>query len=189
MQLLSEGIGITWALFWLYWLFSAFGSKKNLHRNLSQSTGIRLILFVLIVIIARKSLNGHGFSADLGVANHIFLVIVLGLVLFVAGLFLAVWARINIGKNWGMPMSEKQEPELVTSGPYRFVRHPIYTGVLSAMLGTALAANYFWLIIFVGMAAYFIFSATREEKLLTKQFPETYPNYVKESKMLIPFVF
>jgi protein-S-isoprenylcysteine O-methyltransferase Ste14 len=47
----------------------------------------------------------------------------------------AVWARLHVGRNWGMPMTQRAEPELVTSGPYRFVRHPIYSGLLTAMLG------------------------------------------------------
>ena len=56
----------------------------------------------------------------------------LGLALFVVGLGFAIWARVNIGRNWGTPMTQKDEPELVTSGPYRLVRHPIYSGILVA---------------------------------------------------------
>ncbi len=86
-------------------------------------------------------------------------------------------------------MSVKENPELVTTGPYAHVRHPIYTGVIFAMLGSCLAAGWIWLLWFIVIVPYFIYSATQEEKLLAKTFPEAYPAYKKRTKMLIPFVF
>jgi protein-S-isoprenylcysteine O-methyltransferase Ste14 len=68
------------------------------------------------------------------------------------------------------------------------IRHPIYSGLLLAMLGTALATNIYWLIAFGILGVYFIYSATVEEKLLTVTFPTTYPRYRETTKMLIPFV-
>jgi len=82
-------------------------------------------------------------------------------------------------------MTQKAEPELVTSGPYRYVRHPIYSGLLLAVLGTALATNGYWLIVAGTMAAYFIYSATVEEQLMTRSFPTAYPAYRARTKMLI----
>lgn len=88
-----------------------------------------------------------------------------------------------------MPMSRMDKPELVTSGPYRYVRHPIYTGILIATIGTALAVSLYWLAVTLIIGPYFIFSATREEKYMTEQFPDDYPAYKKRSKMLLPFIF
>ena len=85
-------------------------------------------------------------------------------------------------------MTEKAEPELITSGPYRFVRHPIYSGLLLGLLGTALATNLYWFIAFGAALAYFAYSASVEERLLTASFPDTYPSYRAHTKMLIPFV-
>ena len=87
-----------------------------------------------------------------------------------------------------MPMTEKDEPELVTSGPYRFVRHPIYSGILLAILGSALATTLYWLIAFVALGIYFVYSARVEERLMTCSFPSAYPSYKAHTKMLIPFV-
>jgi protein-S-isoprenylcysteine O-methyltransferase Ste14 len=114
---------------------------------------------------------------------------VVGVILVVAGLGLAVWARVFIGGNWGMPMTQKKAPELVTSGPYRFVRHPIYSGLLLAGLGTALANNLYWLIAWGALALYFLYAARSEERFLVASFPARYPAYRARTKMLIPFVF
>lgn len=85
-------------------------------------------------------------------------------------------------------MSVKQDPELVRSGPYRYIRHPIYTGILLAMIGASVASSIFWLAIFAISGIYFIYSAVQEEKLMMKQFPKVYPSYKSKTKMLIPFV-
>jgi protein-S-isoprenylcysteine O-methyltransferase Ste14 len=111
-----------------------------------------------------------------------------GVILLLSGLALAVWARIYLGRNWGMPMTQKDEPELVTSGPYDLVRHPIYSGILLALLGTSLATNLYLLIAVLVIGFYFIYSAKVEEKNMTTRFPNTYPGYRMRTKMLIPFV-
>ncbi len=112
----------------------------------------------------------------------------IGVGLFACGIALAVWARIHLGRNWGMPMTQKAQPELVTAGPYRFVRHPIYSGLLLAVLGTALATNLIGLIMAVILGGYFYYSASVEEKYLNKTFPAAYPAYQARTKMLIPLV-
>jgi protein-S-isoprenylcysteine O-methyltransferase Ste14 len=87
-----------------------------------------------------------------------------------------------------MPMSRKADAELVTSGPYRVVRHPIYSGLLAGVLGTALVTNLIDLIIVAVLGAYFCYSASVEEKNLTAAFPTAYPVYRTSTKMLVPFV-
>ncbi len=113
----------------------------------------------------------------------------IGLAIFVLGLALAVWARLYIGRNWGMPMSRKDDPELVTTGPYHTVRHPIYSGIILGMIGTAIAVSWYWLIAAAAMGAYFGFSAVAEERYMAGQFPDTYPEYKQSTKMLVPFIF
>lgn len=75
--------------------------------------------------------------------------------MFASGIALAVCARVRLGRNWGMPMTQKAEPGLVTSGSYRFVRNPIYSGLLAVVLGTALVTNLIGLIIAAILGAYF----------------------------------
>ena len=112
----------------------------------------------------------------------------MGIALFVVGLAVAIWARVHIGRNWGTPMTQKDEPELVTSGPYHLVRHPIYSGILVAGIGTAVALSWLWLTAVALAGIYFIYSATVEERYLTQRFPAEYPAHKRSTKMLVPFV-
>ncbi|HET6867096.1 MAG TPA: isoprenylcysteine carboxylmethyltransferase family protein [Solirubrobacteraceae bacterium] len=136
----------------------------------------------LAVFILVRVFHGGSLAVDSPVLAAI------GAVVFASGLALAVWARIHLGRNWGMPMTERVEPELVTSGPYRFVRHPIYSGLLLGVIGTALATDLLGLIVAVVLTAYFYYCASVEERNLTATFPTAYPAYRLATKMLIPFV-
>jgi protein-S-isoprenylcysteine O-methyltransferase Ste14 len=97
-------------------------------------------------------------------------------------------ARIHLGRNWGMPASRKENPELITSGPYAYLRHPIYAGIILAMLGTTIGASVFWAIPFLLFSVYFVYAARREENIMITQFPEQYPAYMRRTRMLLPFV-
>jgi protein-S-isoprenylcysteine O-methyltransferase Ste14 len=172
---------VGWAAFWLLWLVAAFSMKRE-RLPWSRELRIRVVLVVIAIILYHVGAFRHyHLNSELWRG-------VLGLVVFAAGLSFAIWARFNIGRNWGTPMSQKDDPELVTSGPYRLVRHPIYSGILLAGLGTAVALSWTWLIIFGLAGAYFIYSATVEERYLTGQFPDAYPTYKRSTKMLVPFI-
>jgi protein-S-isoprenylcysteine O-methyltransferase Ste14 len=112
-----------------------------------------------------------------------------GLIILLLGLLLVLWSRLVLGKNWAMPMTKKTNSQLVTSGPYRFIRHPVYTGILVIILGSALTVSYYWFILLAVMAVFFFYSARYEEKFMIQRFPKTYPDYQKETKMFVPFVF
>jgi protein-S-isoprenylcysteine O-methyltransferase Ste14 len=141
-----------------------------------------VIVVFVIVLVRLGTFRGHGVNTDAWRTG-------VGLFLFGLGLGFAIWARIHVGRNWGRPMTQKEDPELVTSGPYRLVRHPIYSGVLVALVGTAVALNWAWLTAVVLAGAYFVYSARVEERYLTEQFPDDYPAYKRSTKMLVPFVF
>jgi protein-S-isoprenylcysteine O-methyltransferase Ste14 len=179
MHALKLAISCAWIVFWIYWLVSAASSNESVRGGWrSRLAGVSTIgVFLIAGVLRDGRLEVH--SLVLGV---------IGAVLFAGGIALAVWARLHLGRNWGMPMSERAEPELVTSGPYRFIRHPIYTGLLTAMLGTALVNNLLGLIVVAVLVAYFYYSGTVEERNLTTTFPQAYPEYKSRTKMLIPFL-
>ena len=112
-----------------------------------------------------------------------------GLALLVAGLGVAVCARINLVRNWGTPMSEKVDTEFVTTGPYRLVRHPIYSGLIIAVIGTALAVAPIMLVGVALLCGYFVWSATAEERTMLRLFPDRYASYKQRTRMLVPFLF
>jgi protein-S-isoprenylcysteine O-methyltransferase Ste14 len=179
MSTLKLFIGLAWVAFWIYWLVSASASKESVPAGWrSRLTGISALSVFLIIGIFRRG----------GLAQHSLIVAAIGAVLFACGIGLAVWARVHLGRNWGMPMTQRAEPELVTSGPYRFIRHPIYSGLLLAMVGTALVNSLFGLILVVVLVAYFYYSGTVEERNLTATFPTAYPEYRNRTKMLVPFL-
>jgi protein-S-isoprenylcysteine O-methyltransferase Ste14 len=181
MRAVELVFAVAWAAFWLYWLLAAFSMKRG-QVPWSRELGIRAAIVVVVIVLFRAGVfRNHGLNTDPGRAA-------VGLALLALGLGFAVWARVHIGRNWGTPMTRKVEPELVTSGPYHLVRHPIYSGILVAGIGTAVALSWMWLIP-VGLGAiYFIYSATVEERYMAGQFPDAYPTYKRSTKMLVPFV-
>ncbi|HSC02002.1 MAG TPA: isoprenylcysteine carboxylmethyltransferase family protein [Solirubrobacteraceae bacterium] len=179
MHALRIAIAITWAAFWIYWLGSAFTAKKSIAGG--RRMPLRAATAVAVLVLVRAFRSGS-------LAIHSPVLGAIGAVVFASGLLLALWARVHLGRNWGMPMTQRAEPELVTSGPYRFVRHPIYSGLLLGLVGTALATDLLGLIIAVILGAYFYYSASVEEKNLVATFPTAYPAYRTATKMLIPFV-
>jgi protein-S-isoprenylcysteine O-methyltransferase Ste14 len=176
---LKNAIAIAWIPFWIYWLMSATGVKESRPgRRWTPIGGLSAVAIILIVRVFRTgSLAVH--SPVLGA---------IGAVMFVSGIALAIWARVHLGRNWGMPMTERLEPELITSGPYRYIRHPIYTGLLLGLFGTALATNLIGLVIAAVLSGVFYYAARVEERNLTAAFPTTYPAYQASTKMLIPFI-
>lgn len=176
-----------WIVFWVFWIGSAFSNKKTLLYRNKRNIVVRLLVLIIALIIFSPRISGSTLTNISW--SHPLILRVIGVLMFVSGLSTAIWARRHLGKNWGTPMSIKANPDLITSGPYKYIRHPIYSGILLASLGTALAVSYFWLAIMLISGAYFIYSATVEEKDMTKQFPYKYPDYKKKSKMLIPYIF
>jgi protein-S-isoprenylcysteine O-methyltransferase Ste14 len=179
MGTIRAAIGIAWLVFWVGWLVSAFTAKESLPRNRPfPLAGLSALAVVLLLRVFARN----------GLALHSVAVGIVGAGLFACGLALAIWARVYLGSNWGMPMTQRAAPELVSSGPYRLVRHPIYTGLLLAILGTALATSLVGLVAVVLLGAYFYFAASVEERNLSATFPAAYPEYRRRTKMLIPFV-
>jgi protein-S-isoprenylcysteine O-methyltransferase Ste14 len=182
MRAIDIVIGAGWVVFWIYWLAASAGVKAGRTRW-TRFAGFRVAIILIVLLLLRLGV----FKAQ-AVTRDPWLQVI-GLVIFLLGLALAVWARVYLGRNWGMPMSEKADPELVTTGPYSTVRHPIYSGIILAMIGTTVAVSLYWLVAVVLLGAYFIYSAVMEERYMAGRFPDTYPKYKQSTKMLIPFIF
>jgi protein-S-isoprenylcysteine O-methyltransferase Ste14 len=185
MRIIDIVIGAGWVVFWICWLAASAGAKpgRSGRGNWTRLAGFRVAIVVIGLLLVRfRVLKGHTVVTDPVLWG-------VGLAIWVLGLALAIWARLYIGRNWGMPMSQKEDPELVTTGPYRTIRHPIYTGILLAIIGTTIAISLYWLVAVAVVGAYFIYSAFVEERNMTRLFPAAYPEYKASTKMLIPFIF
>jgi protein-S-isoprenylcysteine O-methyltransferase Ste14 len=175
-----------WLVLFGYWAIAAIGAKRNIDGpQRRKGIAIRLSIILLIVLALRIPALRHALGS---LQTHLesATTALVGVVLCALGTGIALWARAHLGTNWGMPMSRKEHAELVTTGPYARVRHPIYSGIVLAMIGSAMAMSLIWVLPLLLFTAYFIYSARREEELMVRLFPHEYPAYMKRTGMLVP---
>ncbi|MGI8553011.1 MAG: methyltransferase family protein [Dehalococcoidia bacterium] len=185
MRIFDTIIVVFWLIFLVYWLISSIGVKSNQQgtgTSWLREAGVRLAIAITIILLVKSPLRRYMTSINNSTIDSI------GVSFCGVGIACAIWARVYLGRNWGMPATLKMEPELVSNGPYALVRHPIYAGILMAIVGTALVAGMSGFVVFVVLCTYFLHSATKEEKFMTKEFPGRYADYKHRTKMLIPFV-
>lgn len=178
----------SWPILFFVWLLGYFNTKKTLKR---PEMG-RYIWTTFLIALGFSLLFGINdtYPLNLLLTPHNAAFGILGDAVCVFGILVAVWARIALAGNWsGATATLKENHELIQRGPYRFVRHPIYTGFFFGMLGTALTLGILvaYLGVIVGLVAFLIRIQT-EERLMSQEFPE-YVSYKKNVKTLIPFIW
>jgi len=187
----SSGIGIIrvcWIIFVAVWLLAATSSKRTIYR---ESSGQRARYWILLVIAYFLVFGSNTLPApfDWPALPHTKSSAWTGVFLCVSGLVFAIWARVILGRNWSGVVTLKEGHELIERGPYRIVRHPIYTGILVMFAGTAIAIGYFGG--FIGLLLLFVsfwIKLKREEDLMLKHFPDKYAAYQRRVKRIIPFL-
>ena len=172
---------------WLvFWLASARGNKRNATRT-SPLRRFTALAAVLVLRLGWRQFPEY-FKQPLLAPTAAWAYI--GLVLTAAGLGFTIWARRVLGTNWSAMPSIKKDHELIQRGPYRLVRHPIYTGLLLAVFGSCLAEGRVWNLAVVGMATILLIAKLKaEEALLARQFPDAYLQYRRRVKAIIPFLY
>jgi protein-S-isoprenylcysteine O-methyltransferase Ste14 len=189
MTIIRWIIAVFWLGFLVYWAFAAIGVKRNIDAtNWWRQIALRLMIVVLAGIALHIPAVRRTLWLVQAHAAHGVLMGATGALLVGLGVGLAIFARAYLGRNWGTPMSRKRDPELVTGGPYAFVRHPIYSGIILAMLGTMIGLSVIWVLALIVVVPYFIYSARREEEFMCQQFGEAYRAYMRRTKMLVPFI-
>jgi len=183
-------MGACWLAFIAYWVIASIGIKRDASRQGSPLVWIggRLLLVVIIVLLVRRHYIAVLQTAINGFTLTHPTVQAIGAGLCVAGLALAIWARATLGANWSASPATKASHELVTSGPYRRVRHPIYTGMLVMMLGTACIAGIVGVLVLVAFAVVVAWRIRVEERLMVELFPGVYEEYRKRTRALVPFI-
>lgn len=188
VRAIQQGILLLWLMLAGLWLAAALRAKRTATR---QTTGSRLrqvtfsFLGYLLLLDPALDLGWLGTQltpATLPLAEA-------GLVVFLAGLAFCLWARLVIGSNWSGRVTIKEGHELVRRGPYAIVRHPIYTGLLTMILGTAMTIGHARCYLAVLVAGYGWWMKLRtEERFMLQQFGEEYASYRRSVRALIPFV-
>ena len=181
-------IAALWIAWGLYWWASARGLKAVRRRESPASRAAHLLpLAVAALLLAVPSLPGLLGVRWLPTAGWLY---PLGVLLVAVGLGFSVWARAVLGGNWSATVTLKADHQIVASGPYRWIRHPIYTGLLLAFLGCALARGEWRGVLALVIAFAALWRKLRlEERWLTEEFGAAYAEYRKRSWALLPFVW
>ena len=169
---------ICWGIFVLVWLVGIIGNKPAIRTETLADRALHIFGTVLaFALLFRDPPAPQPFGGWLGFG------------LTAAGAALAIWGRFTLGRNWSAVVTVKANHELIRRGPYRIVRHPIYAGMLLAVLGTGLAFGHAQ-----GLLAFLVALFTwkrkslTEEKFMVEQFGEQYVQYKRDVKALIPFL-
>lgn len=186
---LLQGVSLCWLAFLAFWVVAARQTKRTIERPRGQLVyRIPFWISLFLLFVSGRSLRRTGLSRP--VLVHTPAVAAAGLLVTVAGLGLALWSRTALGRNWSGDVTFKDEHTLVRTGPYRFVRHPIYTGMLAMFIGTAIAAGTLGAVLAFPFALLSILiKAPQEEALMQRHFPDDYAVYKATTGALIPRVF
>ncbi len=176
-----------WSAWALYWAWSARGGKPVRRHESRASRAAHVVpLTLAAALLAAPSAPGW-LGEPLGVDGTA--VRAVAIVLVGAGLAFSVWARRALGGNWSATVTVKDGHEIVRSGPYRWIRHPIYTGLIAALAGTALAVAEWRAVVALAIAVAALWRKLRfEERWLLEEFGARYADYRRQTRALLPFL-
>jgi protein-S-isoprenylcysteine O-methyltransferase Ste14 len=176
-----------WLLWLLYWLVSAAAVKRTQRRESAASRASHWVpLLVGVYLLCWPRLPGGFLSQQIlpDVPGRY----LAALLAVACGLAFTVWARVHLGRNWSGSVTQKEGHELIRSGPYAWVRHPIYSGLTLALLGSAIALGeprgFIGVLLVLGS---WIRKLRIEEGFMRELFPGQYERYAAEVPALVPF--
>jgi len=179
-------IDAPWIIFLAYWLLASLRVNKIERREPPGEKLLRILVSLAGFILLYNN------DPRFGVLNRRFLpwhywIFFLGAALTWAGVTFAIWARYHIGRYWSASVALKAGHELIRTGPYSRIRHPIYTGMLLAVAGTALAVGrYRGIVAFAIILAGFVWKSKREEALLAGQFGAAFEEHRRHTGFFLP---
>jgi len=181
-------IGAIWLAWVIYWFVAALDAKPNRRRESRLSRGAHMLpLFIAIVLLAIPDHREGWLYAP--ILPRSFAAYWSGVGLLIAGLGFSIWARRRLGRNWSGTVTLKEDHELIRTGPYRWVRHPIYTGLLVAFVGTAVSLSEWRGVAAIALATLALLLKIRlEEDWMLETFGDGYRRYRAEVRALVPFV-
>ena len=182
-------VGASWVVFWVYWTMSAIRLRTSRRQAPLAFTVLNMALMYAGFVLVFTSRTVHGALGTRFVPTAVW-VAAFGAACVVAGVALAIWARRVLGRNWSGRVRIVEGQRLVRTGPYALARHPIYTGMLLAVLGAALVGGTLGGLLGFGLVlASFWQKARREERFLIEEFGDDYAAYRRAVAFLVPFVW
>jgi protein-S-isoprenylcysteine O-methyltransferase Ste14 len=180
-----------WIIFCLVWLFAWGWSKPTSVRKSSTRRILYLATLLVGVLLIWNGGSLFNYSPfNILIFNSNLKTLLIADVFAIVGVIVAVWARFTLGSNWSGSVQIKKDHQLITTGPYRFVRHPIYSGVLSLALAQVLSiANVASVMALIILTISFYIKLKLEEEYMLSQFPNEYPAYMKRTRRIIPLLF
>jgi protein-S-isoprenylcysteine O-methyltransferase Ste14 len=177
-----------WIAWVAYWWISARWTKADQRRESGPSRAAHMIpLMAAFVLLSQPSFHVAVLSRRVFPFSEVAYGV--GTAMVAAGLSFSVWARVHLGRNWSATVTVKHDHELVQSGPYRIVRHPIYTGLLLGLLGTAVARGDVQGLVAVAIAAVALWRKLRiEERWMQETFGDAYAGYRARVAALVPYL-
>jgi protein-S-isoprenylcysteine O-methyltransferase Ste14 len=179
-------VNLLWGVWALVWVLSALTAK----RTRTGEPAFSRLLYLIPIIVAAMLLFAPEFRVGVLVRRFAPPSPALqwtGAAFTTLGIAYTFWARIHLGRNWSGQVVIKEQHELIRTGPYSSVRHPIYTGLLLGLAGTALVIGEVRALIALALITYhFIRKARREEAFMSQEFGEEYARYRSQSGMLLP---
>lgn len=186
MEASGKFVGLCWAVVILVWLISALSVKPTQERQPLFGRLLYVGLTALVAVLLNSGIREGHFTRV--VLPHTLRTAIVADIIVFAGFIIAVWARLVLGRNWSSRVTLKQDHELIQRGPYRWVRHPIYAGLLLMILGTAILMGHVSGLIGVVICfGGFWIKLRHEEALLARRLPR-YSEYMARTKALVPFV-
>jgi protein-S-isoprenylcysteine O-methyltransferase Ste14 len=185
-------IAACWAIFVIVWFIAAFFTKRTVERSASF---FRLVWIAAVIALVATAGRGGGMlwerlPKNLDVVWSDTPTVGLAAAAVTAiGLLITLWARFTLGSNWSGTVTFKENHELITGGPYAFARHPIYTGLLTMLLGTVIISGHAFGFAILALGTLMLWlKSLDEERMMIKHFPDAYPPYKQRVRALIPFV-
>lgn len=178
-----------WIIF-IYWSLSALFAKpvQSQEPILKRFVSYWLPIIIALILLGPGKWYGNSFLREKFI-EHTDTVGLIGLIVAALGTGVAVWSRILLGRNWSLAVQQKEDHELIKAGPYKLVRHPIYSGLLLLFTGHAIiVGDYRGILAVLIVFLSFWFKLKKEETVLTQTFGDQYLEYKKETKAIVPFV-
>jgi protein-S-isoprenylcysteine O-methyltransferase Ste14 len=187
-SLAKSMISASWGIFFVVWVLAAIFTKRTVYHQ----SGVRHLRYMIPIALG-CFLVFRGYRLRPPFNTHLIpqtdAILVAAAILCLCGLGFCLWARAVLGRNWSGTVTLKEDHELIVRGPYRLVRHPIYSGLLAMLIATWMEQGHIagmtgLVLVFVS----FWIKLNYEEELMRKQFPKQYADYQERVKRIIPFI-